>query len=547
MTPSRGAQEPPAAGGEGLVPGYQGGATGELRPPVPRTARGLLAWQAGSAVTAVLCLLYLAVRASESIRFAAPPLAWTTGCEEEALFSLWKLLHGDAVYADTLRIPFAASYFNWLFYQVNGGVLKVALPLLGGAAEQIPNVARLTALAFQVAAVPVWIAIGRAAGYLPRSWTWQALTAAVCALFPLAFSLWTITCRPDTGALFLELCGVFFALRYLQGRRRLALVLSLLLFYGAWSFRQTNVSGVTALCLCLMARRDWRGLGLAVGLTWTAYAVTLAVGGADYVYALCFSQRHMGLSPALGIRNGLTAALRAPFFGVLPVLLAGALPRLRSGAGERGSGVPFIPLFCGVSLAFAALTSMKNGAYVNYYLPPAAAAALLVVGSVRQASRAGLLALAASAGLLAAQCAAIVLALAGWCGHPGLLDDQPRAALVRQELARCAPPVLVNRAAYNLPWIQPHPPHFVVAAAYADDARAGRPFEQGGVAGLVRRGYFGTVVVDRRAPLEHLVAPADLARHYELRETMGDVEFWGPRSTAGPPAAAGPATDSPPP
>src|SRR5438045_9141407 len=44
----------------------------------------------------------------------------TSGCEEEALFSLWRFAHGEAVYSDPTLLPYAISYFNWLFYLVYG-------------------------------------------------------------------------------------------------------------------------------------------------------------------------------------------------------------------------------------------------------------------------------------------------------------------------------------------------------------------------------------------------------------------------------------------
>jgi hypothetical protein len=313
--------------------------------------------------------------------------------------------------------------------------------------------------------------------------------------------------------------------RYLRDRRLSALLLCLLLFFGAWSFRQTNVSGVTALCLCLILRREWRGLALAVVLMLAAYGVAFAIGGCDYLYAICLAQRHMGLSLTVGIHNALAAALKAPLFGAALVLLPGALraldPRPWQPEAER-----YVPvLFC-VSLLVAGLTGMKNGAYVNYFLPPAAVGALMVVGRVRQADRWALVPLAGSAALLGAQSLAIVATLTGVRHTVGLRAGHDRAVLLRQALAECPAPVLVSRPSHNLPWVQPHAPHFVVAAAYDSDRQAGGRFEGGGLDGLLEQGYFGTVAVDTRVAPKPDIDLRQLARHYRLERQVGGFDLY---------------------
>jgi hypothetical protein len=72
--------------------------------------------------------------------------------------------------------------------------------------------------------------------------------------------------------------------------------------------------------------------------------------------------------------------------------------------------------------------------------------------------------------------------------------ERPEWDVLRRSLAAMPGPVLVVDRRYNLPWVQPHPPHFVVAYNYAADRESGRTFDHGGLAGLIRQRYFKTIV-----------------------------------------------------
>src|SRR6185369_11979167 len=66
----------------------------------------------------------------------------TTGCEEEALFSIWKFTRGETVYSDPAMIPYTISYFNWLFYWLYGGVAKLCLSAFDLSDSWLPVVVR---------------------------------------------------------------------------------------------------------------------------------------------------------------------------------------------------------------------------------------------------------------------------------------------------------------------------------------------------------------------------------------------------------------------
>ena len=67
-------------------------------------------------------------------------------------------------------------------------------------------------------------------------------------------------------------------------------------------------------------------------------------------------------------------------------------------------------------------------------------------------------------------------------------------AAVAARLQSAAGPALVIGPPYNLPWIQPFPPHFVLAFTYEQERERGGQFERGGIGGLLAEGYFQTVL-----------------------------------------------------
>jgi len=71
----------------------------------------------------------------------APGTTITSGFEEESLLAVWRGVHGQAVYADPTRLPYAAAYFNWLFYVAYAGAVGPAVQHYGDAI--IPLAGRL--------------------------------------------------------------------------------------------------------------------------------------------------------------------------------------------------------------------------------------------------------------------------------------------------------------------------------------------------------------------------------------------------------------------
>ena len=97
-------------------------------------------------MTAFACVLLAVLRIGSEMSFHQPKHRPTSGLEEEALFSVWKVSQHQPVYADPFQIPYAISYFNWLFYSSYGLAGTLALNLLKIDAGWLPTLTRSLSL-----------------------------------------------------------------------------------------------------------------------------------------------------------------------------------------------------------------------------------------------------------------------------------------------------------------------------------------------------------------------------------------------------------------
>jgi len=471
--------------------------------------------QVSLVLAAGACLVLWFVRIYCAISFTRTYMMVTTGCEEESLFAIWRFVHGQAVYADPNQIPFAASYFNWGYYGFYGSITKFWLNLLHLDSVWIPTIGRLVSLLFTLISGGVFYLALRRFGN--EGWFSSVPTACawcVISVFGPLTGFWSITVRPDMGALAFECSGLYLVLCYLQKRNLALVVVATLFFYAGWSFKQTAVSMLTGSALTLLLVRDWRAFLTLGGLWWFLVLLAFALGGGRYRECVLFSQVHLPMTASLGMENGLRAEVKNVFF--LPALLLTLyffLARWRALAARPVETAVALVVLCGVALA--SITSCKLGASDNYYIP-AAWAAMLGVGLNLQriGSRLG------AAGLAGCSWIMITVIALSPTAHTFYYDyraSDPVYRMVAAKLAHLPGPVFVTDRYANLPWVQPSPPYFVLGYAYDSDRRAGVACEQGGWEGLIGEGYFGTVVL-----AQGVLAPPSLAQKYELVDEYQD-------------------------
>ena len=443
----------------------------------------------------------------------------TTGCEEEALFPIWKFAKGQSVYGNTVAIPFSVSYFNWLFFSIYGGTAKVFFALFHLDDGSLPVIARLVTLGFALASIGILYALlGK---LIPQTFAGSRVVRVAYSIFlivnPLTGS-WLFTARPDVAALACELAGLLWALRYSESRRITHLLGAAIAGYAAWSFKQNFVHLLGGLCVFHALRRDWRALGLVVLATIGLVGATLLAGGRDFRHALIGSQLNCAVDGAVGWQlfqrvAGLMPQLVAIGVGfVLVGLWRKRWPVSRESDLLAATGI--------VALGIGFLGASKQGADINYFIPTSIFGTLWGLclfhakkESTLEANKLSAIvrwAIMAMFGLgilggLAPQIRKATTQVAGLFAtrdkSPGnqsapAVSDQ--IALLKRHLKELPAPVFVADRACNLPWIQTKAPHFVYSFTYLLDRKAGVNFEQGGIGGLIEQGYFETVVVAER-------------------------------------------------
>lgn len=480
-------------------------------------------WHRLTLAAALACLvLSTAVfvrRGHSAIRAAAEPpgVALTSGYEAESFFALWRAVNGRPVYADVTRLPYASAYFNWLFYAGYAVPVRAAVQL-GGDAAIIPLAGRLitTVGALAGAAALFWL--------LRRVLGGRSLIAAALATFVFFGPLvgwWSHTLRPDVWALTLETAAVLLLLLRHRAHPLGSAVLAGLLFYGAWSCKQTYFFGLGGAFCFLLWRRQWRPAAVLAVVSVSLWLATFALLGPVYREAF----RGTVTTNIYYLELGL-ASLRDMFVKSSPLwlMVSGAF-LLRTKADPAVPAPPLardavalgaLGLLVAAPLAFAA--SCKLGASSYYYFTTLLMLSLLTAGLI--ATRASPRLVVAGLGLAAGLQA---LVLSGQAGKIDLTGQSRELAAVWSVWHRQPEPRFASYTNLNLPWLNSGSPPLVIAFNYDLDRAAGRAFEHDGIGGLIARGYFRTLLLPSATGTDY---DGGSLRLYSRGETIADVTVY---------------------
>jgi len=478
-----------------------------------------------SGLGAILAFALMAFRILSVVNYDHPLQLITMTAEWESLFAIWKVINGQELYTDRLKIPFNAVIYNWLFYQSYAAFTGGILSFLKLGDEWLPTVARHLSL------------IGAATGFVAAYTVFLRLfetktlwTKAFCLAFaayiitgPL-IGWWAFTARSDIWALTLEIIAVACFLKYYPSQRIHTVLLLAVFCYLAWSFKQINVYAVGGAGLFLLLRRDWTALAILVGAMVMLWGTTLIVGGDLYIENTLFTD----FAIVLSISHGLFK-LSQGAFNTFPILVMGGALICAAAFSATSRHILMrndVTVFAACGLFVASLISIPasfhSGSSSNYYFTLAFFMCLT--------SAAGIVALARSKTTSAGPvCTA---SIAGWgvfivaiffifSGHTGVsyMKEQhiKRTAQLRC-LEKLPKPVFSDDSYYGLPWVMPGNEYFVVSFQYPVERNAGRKFEKNGVGGLISSGKFKALAFLQKpppkvfdgAPLEDFVYRPDL-------------------------------------
>lgn len=456
-------------------------------------------WLALACVAA--CLVLLALRAAGAISFHEPLHVVTSGWEQESLLAIWESLHDRAVYVSRWDIPYRWAIYNWLFYHsyaVAGGGL---LDLLNLDPAWLPTVTRTITLilVFLGCAMASW----SFRSFLDRPGRDENLLvwafAALITLGPL-MGYWAVTTRPDPMAFFLEMTAVGLFWRLRSARPLMAVLLFCVVAYAAWSFKQSNVTAVGAVGLFLVARRQWASLAMLCVVLPAAWALTLWLGGETYATSILLTEYKPPFTPGHAVDvlfNFVTKAVPALVGTALVMGLAVASPAFGRRCLEEE---PLVLAFCGVVVgaALLAATTGHPGSAENYYFTVSFFLSLMVLTGRRvletipPASR-----LTETVALLGwgAQLVAVLAVVGGVTGSLSVRFMHDTHAAAKACMDAQPRPLYIRNHYLSLPWLNPDSPAFVLAYHYFEDREDGRTFERGGIGGLIRDGYFASMLL----------------------------------------------------
>lgn len=416
-----------------------------------------------------------------------PGAVLTSGFEEESLFALWRAIHGFAVYADPQQLPYASAYFNWLFYFGYAQPAGMAVGLLGDSALVLTG--RLVSLIGALAGTAYLVALLlRITGGLQRT-SWAL--ASLVFLGPLV-GWWALTVRPDVWALALETAALGTLLLYHRTRPGAAAAGAAVLFYAAWALKPTFLTGLATAAVFLLVQRRWWPFCQVLALMALFAGATFALMGPEYRSAFHGTFTTNVFLIEVGLAN-----LRDAFAKSLPLWLLVGIAFYRR---DRSGSAPATPLAVdsirlgaigvGVTAGLGFIGSCKVGAASNYFFSVLPMLALL---------GAGLLAIVRTQGAVIAACGVgIILQVLVLSGAVGSIDLRAQAERIHAIWAtwQSEPePRFSHFTPLNLPWLNHDSPPLVLAFNYPLDRAAGRPFQNGGVGGLIEAGHFRSLLL----------------------------------------------------
>jgi len=473
------------------------------------------------AILIFLATAFVIVQRIAAARAAAdlpPGTTQTSGAEEETMFSLWRETHGLPVYCDVTQPPYAAAYFNWLFYKIYGAVIPAQSG--GPGRSWSPFAGRwLTALSAVLGAV---IMTGIASPRQRR----PALRIAAAALAAFLFcgppvGWWIVTLRPDVMAMVAEAAGLLSFLAWHQTRPAQATAAALILFYVAWALKPISLGGLIATSAFLLVHRQWRNLGVLGTGSISLWLLTLGVGSPLYRASILETAGNNVFYPAAAVHHlWHVTCLSAPFVIGLPWWLVALIKtkpwRQRSFAHDSlllaSLGAPIVTLLC-------SLASAKLGAAGNYFFTPIL---LLGIGTV-----CGLWPLQRSPFAPVLACTvALVLSAGISFGVWGTLSLTPAAeqlALRWATFRQLPEPRFASDKRLELPWLNPHSPPIVPAYNYPTDRARGRSFTDGGIGGMIEQDKFAALLLFASAGYRY--DGANLSRYHQGETVAGLTVF----------------------
>ncbi len=445
-------------------------------------------------------LILLLLRAHQVISFSEVHHVVTSGYEEESLFAMWKYLHGLPIYSDPHQIPFAASYFNWLFYSLYGAFISATVNLFTLDEAWIPTIGRCLTLV--IIGMGFWVNTqlfsSKRINIQPLPVLIALSLSAVLWLGPL-IGFWAMTVRPDVLALFFDMCAVVYLLKYLPNHIIIGVVAAAMWCYLSWACKQVNIVMPCAIGLFLLVEKRWQAFIIFSVLMGSSYALTLFFANYNLLKTLFFINTAIPFSFDVFYTNLIVFIKKTLPAWFLFIAVFGIALSCKAKA-KKVFHDPMVKLsLCGL-LAWGLILlpfSSKVGSAENYHFIALFFLLLGIAGALRFLLEEDSFILSSSvalAGILFVTSVGVVLSHGGLASIRKQHEDN---IALQQCLSHLPQPIFVVNHYGSLPWMNPSPISFVLAYNYWSDRSANRPFEHNGIGGLIHQGYFNALVLPK--------------------------------------------------
>ncbi|MGD0682871.1 MAG: hypothetical protein ABR990_12565 [Terracidiphilus sp.] len=316
----------------------------------------------------VLNLAVYLVRILSVWRYGA--LFCSTAVESPMIDSVWRCMNHRPVYLWPFAFPFSLSLYNYLFYYVYAGVLR----LIGAWDAGILTWGRqLTLLFALLGAIAQWRLV-RALLYLRG----LASTLSLCLSLGLwlctsLVKYWALSIRPDMAAAALVMIALWVVVRQPhprpQPQLRFCFAWAGLLLYLAWAFKQSMVLAFAGLCLWLLLNKRWRDLTLLVATFAALVAATLLLGTPEYRFSILIApQMVRGFAFSLpwilrALGTGLTAVGLNLYWVAAPFVLLCPTVGAWKTKPEKGKSHPESALYQGATFQSAGKLKTESALY----------------------------------------------------------------------------------------------------------------------------------------------------------------------------------------
>jgi hypothetical protein len=476
--------------------------------PVSVTAIRILIITAS--ITVLASLILMGMRLGSGMSFTYPLHVITSGWEQESLFAMWKYVYGKDVYSDPYKIPYSIAFFNWLFYEVYGTFIAIIKNTLDLSDDWIPTLGRWMTLIGLICGTALSYATLRVmTGARSKALRGLFFLMSVYLMFGPLIGFWGFTVRSDIWAMVLEIAAVFLFWRFYPARPPLAAALAAVALFAAWSFKQIDVFSAIAIGLFLLFHLKIRALAVLTAVYFLLVATVLVVGSEEFISTIFLRPAIYGFDLAhlsMNFKNFVIKSTPTLFPLAVIALALVFSPSIRKAVlahpPARFVAIALLPIF-----VLTLLISSKNGAAENYYFVFSFYAVLgvgiflkivfedrTIMDGPRFASFRKTLVTSVVAGWATAA-VAVFSVLFGFFGVTSVQDSHERLSAIKTCLHQMPTPVYNQGMYASLPWMNPSKVPIVLSWNYRLERKLGKPFERGGVGGMVRDGYFKSLLV----------------------------------------------------